>query len=251
MKDIMRDIGRNQRAIATSPLRMNTKDRWLWGATGVSMLMLLPEFNGHRSFDEKINAGIDRGDQPYESFFKRFTYLGDGGVLFGACVATYGISSVGDYEGTQRFSAQWMEALVDTSLWVGALKMLTGRNRPQSMDAESEFSGPVGYFNNQGGNSSFPSGHTALAFATAAVFTRESDNDPWVGVPAYLVAGGVGFSRLYVEKHWLSDVLFAAVLGHSIGMLVENRHLSKGETAFRLEPEINPQQPGLKLVFQW
>ena len=82
--------------------------------------------------------------------------------------------------------------------------------------------------------------------------TRESDNNPWVGVPAYVVAGGVGFSRMYVEKHWLTDVIFGAVLGHSIGTLVENRrHQSTKDTAWRVVPTADGRSGGLTLVYQW
>ncbi len=250
-KNIASNVWHDQRAIATSPLRMDMKDKWLWGTTGVSLLALMPTYNSRQSLDERLLRGIERENQTYGTFFKRLTYLGDGRVLFGASLTTYGISALGDYEGAQRFSANWTEALIDTALWATAIKILAGRNRPQNGEPDSEFHGPVGYFRNQGVNSSFPSGHTAMAFATAAVFTRESDNNPWVGVPAYLVAGGVGFSRMYVEKHWLSDILFGAVLGHSIGTLVENRHHRSGKTAFRFEPVLNAEEPGIALVCQW
>lgn len=251
VKDIVSNVWHDQRAIVTSPLRMDTKDKWLWGATGASLLALMPTYNSRQSLDERLLQGIERENQMYGTFFKRLTYLGDGRVLFGASLTTYGISALGDYEGAQRFSAHWTEALIDTALWATVIKILTGRNRPQDGEPDSEFHGPVGYFRNQGVNSSFPSGHTAMAFATAAVFTRESDNNPWVGVPAYLVAGGVGFSRMYVEKHWLSDVIFGAALGHSIGMLVENRRHRSRETALHLEPVMDPEQPGLVLVYRW
>jgi len=251
LADIVTNVWHDQRAIATSPWRAEKKDRVLWGATGASLIALMPTYNSRRSLDEKWSAGIERDNPMYGTFFKRVTLLGDGKVLFGASLATYGVSSLTDSPRAQRFSARWVEALVDTSLWITAMKVLAGRNRPQKADPESEFAGPTGYFKNQGVNSSFPSGHTALAFATAAVFTRESDNNPWVGIPAYLVAGGVGFSRMYVEKHWLSDVLIGAVLGHSIGTLVENRRCPATTTAFRVVPVLDLEEPRVQLVYQW
>jgi membrane-associated phospholipid phosphatase len=252
IKDILANIWGDQRAIITSPLRMDKQDAALWGLSALSFVVLLPEYDNHRALDEKLLDGIDRDDQAFGGFFKKLTYLGDGSVLFGASLATYGVSRVGRYDAAQRFSAHWIEALTDASIWATALKIIGGRNRPENTHPESEFHGPKSYFHNEGVFSSFPSGHATLAFATAAVMTRESDNNLWVGVPAYLVAGGVGFSRMYVEKHWLTDVIFGAVLGHSIGTLVENRrHKSDTHRAWRVVPAADRDSSSLALVYQW
>jgi membrane-associated phospholipid phosphatase len=59
---------------------------------------------------------------------------------------------------------------------------------------------------------SFPSGHTSLAFNTAAELTIQYKK--WyIAVPAYLWAGSVGYSRLYLGKHYTSDVLGGAATG--------------------------------------
>jgi membrane-associated phospholipid phosphatase len=41
-----------------------------------------------------------------------------------------------------------------------------------------------------------------------------------LGVPAYLVAGIVGASRIDQDKHYLSDVLAGATLGYIVGRTV-------------------------------
>lgn len=61
---------------------------------------------------------------------------------------------------------------------------------------------------------SFPSGHTAQAFAAAAFLTEEYKNKlPWMPYAAYTVSSFVGFSRMANNKHYISDVLVGAGIG--------------------------------------
>lgn len=61
---------------------------------------------------------------------------------------------------------------------------------------------------------SFPSGHTATAFAGAELLRREYWNTtPWIGVGGYVIAAGTGFLRMYNNRHWLTDVIAGAGIG--------------------------------------
>jgi hypothetical protein len=58
---------------------------------------------------------------------------------------------------------------------------------------------------------SFPSGHSASAFATAGVLQRHYG---WkVGIPATILAGYVAAARVHDNYHYLSDVVFGAAMG--------------------------------------
>ena len=59
---------------------------------------------------------------------------------------------------------------------------------------------------------SFPSGHASLSFAVATGLTLQF-RKWWVAVPAYLWAGSVCYSRMYLGVHYPSDVLAGAVIG--------------------------------------
>ncbi|WP_236652769.1 phosphatase PAP2 family protein [Chitinophaga vietnamensis] len=61
---------------------------------------------------------------------------------------------------------------------------------------------------------SFPSGHTATAFAAAEFLRQEyKDVSPWYGVAGYAAATATGALRMYNNRHWLSDVVAGAGLG--------------------------------------
>ena len=63
-------------------------------------------------------------------------------------------------------------------------------------------------------HNSFPSGHTATAFAGAELLRREYWNiSPWIGISGYAVAAGTGFLRMYNNRHWLTDVIAGAGIG--------------------------------------
>lgn len=92
------------------------------------------------------------------------------------------------------------------------LKRLINRNRPQ-YDYPTEV-----YVVSKTQGQSFPSGHTSVAFATATSFSIQYKK--WyVVVPAYLWAGSVGYSRMYLGKHYPSDVLGGAIVGAGSSLL--------------------------------
>ncbi len=63
-----------------------------------------------------------------------------------------------------------------------------------------------------GGNYTFPSGNTSVAFATATAISIA--NPKWyIIAPSFVWAGAVGYSRMHLGVHYPSDVLAGAIVG--------------------------------------
>jgi hypothetical protein len=65
-------------------------------------------------------------------------------------------------------------------------------------------------------NGSFPSGHAIGAFAVATVVARRYGNHRWVPYVAYGLATAIGFSRVSLSSHFVSDVFMGGALGYTI-----------------------------------
>ena len=86
------------------------------------------------------------------------------------------------------------------------IKISVNRTRPADRYPDEIF------VNTQTHNQSFPSGHTSLAFATATTLSMQYKK--WyVTVPAYAWASSVAYSRMYLGKHYPTDVLAGAAVG--------------------------------------
>ena len=59
---------------------------------------------------------------------------------------------------------------------------------------------------------SFPSGHSASAFALIITFALIIRNK-WIGLLLLILACGVAYSRIYISQHFLVDILTGSLLG--------------------------------------
>ncbi len=117
-------------------------------------------------------------------------------------------------------------------------KIIFGRQRPNYYDpitgeSDPTFHGPFFQFKkNENGQkkypnqayTSFPSGHSTVAFAAATVFAMEYRDRPLVPIIAYSAASLVALSRLTENKHWPTDILVGAALGFLSGKQVVNNY---------------------------
>ena len=110
-----------------------------------------------------------------------------------------------------------MEVLLGTlTLWllVETTKALTDRARP--FLALEQFR-VVGH---RESGRSFPSGHTTQTFFLVTLLVRQFQLGLGAAIALYVVAGLVGFTRVYVGAHYPRDVIAGAILGSVWGVIV-------------------------------
>ena len=71
------------------------------------------------------------------------------------------------------------------------------------------------------GSTSFPSGHTASAFALWALTAFQFSHLKNVQIGLFFTAFLVGVSRVYLTQHFPQDVLFGSAIGVGIALTVE------------------------------
>lgn len=126
-----------------------------------------------------------------------------------------------------------------TALTMGvvyALKYTTHETRP---DGSNQYS--------------FPSGHTAMAFALAEVLHQEfKATNKWIGTLGYATAASVGALRMANNKHWFNDVMVGAGIGMLATKVVYLTHQNKYKTKWLNNsaclPMVGNKQLGLSLV---
>jgi len=170
--------------------------------------------------------------------------IGDPFIHMGLSALVYG-------GGIAAGSAKWKETgemmgealiLADGSTFL--LKEISGRGRPNVTSAKGDFK-PFAFKNSY---DSTPSMHTSSSFALASVLAATSESLA-MKLTYYTAATFVGFSRIYKNDHWASDVLLGAALGELCGRVVTSTHASKSKVA--VIPQAYESGAGLALIGRW
>jgi membrane-associated phospholipid phosphatase len=128
-----------------------------------------------------------------------------------------------------------MEAIALASAITGVAKGFTGRALP-GVQSRHSFSFGRGFHDGNGPFVSFPSGHTAAAFAMAATLGPELGRanarlGDVVEPIAFTGAAAVGVARVIQHVHWPSDLPMAVVIGTWSGRAVQAHAYRRGRVA--------------------
>ena len=144
-----------------------------------------------------------------------FRQVGNIKVYSALTLGALGVGVLSKDAGITRTGAQLAASGALAAASFGLLKVVTGRSRPDVGEGAYEFH-PFA------GGGSFPSGHSAMAFALATTL-GDASHSTWVTAGLYVIATGTAWSRVYDERHWPSDVFMGAALGVTSAKLVNGR----------------------------
>ena len=214
---LARDIGSDFRDFFATPDTYRLLGLGLVGSLGFSPLddnISNSRFN-HELFQV---GGLD-------ATFEAGEVLGGSFIQVGGALAAYGFGAMLDRPGVAGLGRDLIRAQLLAISVTQPLKHLVGRQRPDGSNHRS-----------------FPSGHASGTFATATVLLNRYG---WkTGVPAYAVASYVAASRLSENKHFLSDVLFGAIVGISAGRAIR---IDRGPSRFEVTPMAAPGLVGARV----
>jgi membrane-associated phospholipid phosphatase len=176
------------------------------------------------SADRELDSWI-REAGPSLSYTPIGNLIGNEWLQGGAAIATYAIGVVQHSPEVSHIGGDLIRAQILNGILTTSLKAAAHRTRPS------------------GGSWSFPSGHSSATFASVTVL---AEHYGWkVGVPAYAVAGFIGWTRVRDGQHWLSDVVFGSTLGIIVGHAVTLGHR---HPAWSVVPVASPNGGGVYVV---
>ena len=196
-----------------------SRDAWYAAGFVLGALALTPV---DRTIADELQDSTRQANRFLHDSATGFRVLGRPGSLILAS-GMYAAGRISGHEGLADVGLHTAESLALAIVTTDLLKTIAGRARPeQDPDDPHDFELGRGFDDHQ--YSSFPSGHTTAAFATAAALSTEivrlHPGRGWVKPVLYGAASLVGVSRMYSNKHWASDVVGGAAIGAFSGWKV-------------------------------
>lgn len=160
---------------------------------------------GLQQIDDRIMIDLSEHRTPVQTDFFMFLSKYNNLVNVGVPAGVFAAGVINNDKGTRQNALYIASSSAVNLLLTTVIKKIVKRPRP--------FLGKVRinavY---QPGSTSFPSGHASSSFTTATALSQVYSK--WyVIAPAYLWAGSVSYSRMYLGVHYPTDVATGAILG--------------------------------------
>ena len=196
VKEFGKDFVLDQKQIWTSPARLRFPDtEWLVPLSGITAGFLVT--------DAEVGRSISH-DPKTLSHYSNFSNAGIG-ALIGGAAGMWLLSYPSHNEHWRETGLLAGEAALNSLIPVEVSKYSLGRERPLQGTGDGRFF--------QGGVS-FPSEHSAAAWAVAGVIAHEYPG-PLPKLFAYGLASFVSYSRFRAAQHFPADVFVGSIVGSS------------------------------------
>jgi membrane-associated phospholipid phosphatase len=193
-----------------------------------------------RSKVQKIKSkNLDKATDAGEILGNPFLHLGLAAVVYGGAI-------VADSPKYKELGEMLGESVLLADATTFVLKQAIGRGRPFAANDKGSFRP----FQFKTDYDSMPSMHTSSSFAMASVLAATSENY-FAKFSYYAAATFVGFSRMYQDKHWASDIILGAAVGELCGRVVTRYHGEHTGTQLSVAPVVTGNSVSLTLLGRW
>jgi membrane-associated phospholipid phosphatase len=174
--------------------------------------------------------GVNNGFNIPTTLFQSGNVLGQFAFQAAAGFATFGVGKAVGNQKAAIVGRDIVRAQILSQALVQTVKFTVRRERPDASN-----------------NKSFPSGHSASAFATATVLQRHYG---WkIGAPAYALGGYIALARMAWNRHHATDVVMGAGFGIASARTV-TMSLAKTKFSVGVRPEVGGASVNFAKIYQ-
>ena len=189
------------------------------------------------------DSSIFRHSESTEKFFRFITKFGEGyfELLLTIVLLSLFLSNKQKYNHLKKYILAIIFTLLSTQITVNIMKILFARARPSITIDPDKFYGIMTMIKDssfwKGSYVSFPSGHTITIWGTIWILSFIIKSKA-IKIPLFILGILVGMSRIYLVRHWSSDVVASIILSYFIAKFVYKKMF--GNKAKKARPVFVP-----------
>ena len=206
-------------------------------------------FFKHLSYNSDFS--IFKHSESTEKFFRFITKFGEGyfELLLTIVLLSFFLSNKQKYNFLKKYILAIIFTLLSTQITVNVMKVLFARARPSITVNPDKFYGIMTMIKDssfwKGSYVSFPSGHTITIWGTIWILSFIIKSKA-IKIPLFILGILVGVSRIYLVRHWSSDVVASVILSYFIAKFVHKKIF--GNKAKKARPIFLPYYRKINIV---
>ena len=171
------------------------------------------------------DSSIFHHSESIERFFRFITKFGEGyfELLLTIVLLSLFLSNKQKYNFLKKYILAIIFTLLSTQITVNIMKVLFARARPSITINPDKFYGIMTMIKDssfwKGSYVSFPSGHTITIWGTIWILSFYIKNK-FIRTILFVLGVLVGMSRIYLVRHWTTDVVASVILSYFIAKII-------------------------------